>query len=473
MTGGRSNVAVLLAGGVGARVGLDVPKQLLKIAGRPILEHSLARLDQHEAVDEVIVMMAPGYLDAVRHIVRTGGYTKVGQILEGADTRSGTTLRALDAIGDRDCKVLLHDAVRPLISSRIITECFAALDSYDAVDVAIPSADTIIAVTPENTIRDVPPRDTLRRGQTPQAFRASVIKKAYELAERDPEFRATDDCTVVLRYLPEVPIWVVPGDDRNMKVTEPIDLYLVDKLFQLTSQDLPQSRTSDAYREALAGKTLVIFGGSYGIGGDIAEFGRRYGADVHAFSRTSTGTHVENRADVKAALEEVVAKNGTIDLAVNTAAVLPRGALADTTEETVYAAMDVNYLAPILIAQELFPHLRASRGSLLFFTSSSYTRGRAGYSLYSSAKAAVVNLTQALADEWADDGVRVNCINPERTGTPMRTRAFGQESPASLLDSAAVARVSVDTLLSSESGHVYDLRKLDPFAGAVFQAEGD
>ena len=108
--------------------------------------------------------------------------------------------------------------------------------------------------------------------------------------------------------------------------------------------------------------------------------------------------------------------------------------------------------------------LTSGWGSLLLFTSSSYTRGRSGYSLYSSAKAAVVNLTQALADEWAADGVRVNCVNPERTGTPMRTRAFGQEPAESLLDSAAVARASLDTLLSPGTGHVVDLRKVDPLA---------
>ena len=109
--------------------------------------------------------------------MRSGGYTKVTQVLEGAATRNGTTLRALAALGGRDCKVLLHDAVRPLLSARIITDCFAALEKYDAVDVAIPSADTIIEVAPdENTIAAIPPRAGLRRGQTPQAFRASVLR---------------------------------------------------------------------------------------------------------------------------------------------------------------------------------------------------------------------------------------------------------------------------------------------------------
>lgn len=467
------NVAVLLAGGVGTRVGLDIPKQLIKIAGRPIMEHTLAALDSHPLVDEIVIMMAPGHLDAVRSIVRGGRYPKVTQILEGAETRNGTTLRALESIDVEECNVLLHDAVRPLVTPRIITECFEALDDYQAVDVAIPSADTIIEVTPQNTIREIPPRPALRRGQTPQAFRLSVIKEAYARAERDENFVATDDCTVVLRYLPEVPIWVVLGDERNMKVTEPIDVYLADKLFQLSGTDVPPLGSDSDYRAALDGKTLVVFGGSYGIGADIAGLARGYGATVYSFSRSSTKTHVERRSDIAEAAEQVLAETGRVDYVVNTAGVLPRGELAATSEETIYAATEINYLAPILIAQEFFPHLRQTGGGLLLFTSSSYTRGRSGYSLYSSAKAAVVNLTQALSDEWADEGVRVNCVNPERTATPMRTKAFGQEPSDSLLDSMSVARSSLDILLSGQTGHVVDVRKSDPVVAALLADTSD
>ena len=146
---------------------------------------------------------------------------------------------------------------------------------------------------------------------------------------------------------------------------------------------------------------MVVFGGSYGIGGDIAALARHYGAKVCTFSRSTTGTHVERHADIAGVADQVLAETGRIDFVVNTAGVLVRGPLGDTTEETIYSSTDVNYLAPIFIAQEFFPHLAATGGSLLLFTSSSYTRGRSGYSLYSSAKAAIVNLTQALADEWA------------------------------------------------------------------------
>jgi 2-C-methyl-D-erythritol 4-phosphate cytidylyltransferase len=465
------NVAVLLAGGVGARVGLDIPKQLIKVAGKTILEHTLIALHAHPLVDEIVIMMAPGHLDPVHEIVRRGGYHKVSDILEGGQTRNETTLRALDHLGDGECNVLMHDAVRPLVTARIIQLCFEALKSHGAVDVAIPSADTIIEVNPDDTIKEIPPRSALRRGQTPQAFRASVIKRAYALAMRDPDFVATDDCTVVLRYLPDVPIHVVLGDERNMKVTEPIDVYVADKLFQLTSSDLPEQGTDEDYRGALEGRTVVIFGGSYGIGADIAELARGYGADVLTFSRSSTNTHVERRTDVAEAARQAIEKTGRVDFVVNTAGVLPRGPLLETSEETIYAATEINYLAPVFIAQEMFTHLKATGGSMLLFTSSSYTRGRSGYSLYSSAKAAVVNLTQALAEEWAPEGVRVNCINPERTGTPMRTKAFGDEPSDSLLTSISVARSSLGVLLSPQTGHIVDLRKTDPFA-VVMEGDG-
>ncbi|QDP96889.1 bifunctional cytidylyltransferase/SDR family oxidoreductase [Microlunatus elymi] len=471
------NVAVVLAGGTGTRVGLDIPKQLIKIAGKPVIEHTISALSRSPLIDEIIIMMTPGHLDPVRAIVNGGGYTKVTRILEGAGTRNDTTQAALAALGDQECNVILHDAVRPLVSQTIIEANVRALADYAAVDTAIPSADTIIQVDGEldagkrvggeqPVISDVLRRALLRRGQTPQSFRLSVLRKAYEFANQDPNFTATDDCTVVLRYLPDVPIAVVDGHERNMKITEPIDVYLADKLFQLTSADHPLAPSPQEYEAALRGRTMVIFGGSYGIGADIAKLARGYGAEVHTFSRSSTNTHVDRREDVHAAAESVMAKSGRVDFVVNTAGVLPRGQLAETSEETIYSATEINYLGPVFIAQEFQPYLAETKGSLLLFTSSSYTRGRSGYALYSSAKAAVVNLTQALADEWAGLGIRVNCINPERTATPMRTKAFGAEPEGTLLASTEVARQSLDVLLAAQTGHVIDIRREDGPAAA-------
>ncbi|SFP85872.1 MULTISPECIES: bifunctional cytidylyltransferase/SDR family oxidoreductase [Actinomadura] len=458
-------VAVVLAGGSGQRMGLSTPKQLLRIAGKTILEHTLGVFEEAPDIDEILVLMNPGFLQDAAECVRKAGCTKVTAVLPGGTSRNATTQLALDALADHPgetTSVLFHDAVRPLLSQRIIHDCVTALREHRAVDVAIPSADTIIQVE-DDVIVDVPRRSNLRRGQTPQGFRLATIRAAYEKAWRDEAFEATDDCSVVLRYLPGTPIHVVPGDEHNMKVTAPVDMFVADKLFQLASSDAPDL-SEEEYAGALAGKTMVVFGASQGIGAAVSELARGYGARVFGYSRGTTRTHVERPDDVAAALAQAYGATGRVDHVVNTAGVLRIGRLDTIGSEAVEEALRVNYLAPIHIARAAFPYLAKTGGRLLLYTSSSYTRGRADYSLYSSAKAATVNLTQALADEWSADGVLINCINPERTSTPMRTAAFGQEPPHTLLSADQVARTSLNVLLSGLTGQVVDVRREDPLA---------
>ncbi|BDZ53735.1 bifunctional cytidylyltransferase/SDR family oxidoreductase [Agromyces marinus] len=448
-------IAVVLAGGVGTRVGLGIPKQLIRIAGKAIVEHTLESLTASDLIDEIVVMMNAESRHELDHLVGDPRFPKLQAILPGGETRNDTTRLALEALPDDPAtKVLFHDAVRPFIDERIIEDCVHALDQYDAVDTAIPSADTIIEVD-DGIITGIPVRSRLRRGQTPQAFRLGTIRRAYEAASDDPGFAATDDCGVVFTYLPEVPIRVVEGSAENMKITEPLDLHIADKIFQLQTAELTE--LDGELDLDLTGKNVVVLGGSYGIGASIVALAERAGATVHAFSRTTTGTDVTSRKSVRHALR-VAADSGPIDYVIVTAGILTISPLAKTKKRALRNTLEINLLAPAKIAQEAYPHLRDSRGQLLFFTSSSYTRGRAGYSLYSATKAGVVNLTQALADEWAEHGVRVNCINPQRTRTPMRTNAFGDEPPQTLLDPTDVAAVSLKVLESDVTGQIVDVR---------------
>lgn len=474
--GRLDTVAVVLAGGSGQRVGLPFPKQLIKIAGKPIIEHTLRVFETAPEVDRVIVMMASGHVAEAEKIVADASFGKVAAVLPGSDTRNATTRLAIEAVeglGYDECNVLFHDAVRPLLSQRVVHDCVKALRTHHrAVDVAIPSADTVIVVD-DDVISGIPDRARLRRGQTPQGFRLSVIRQAYDLAAADPDFEATDDCGVVLRYLPDEPIHVVAGDEQNMKVTEPVDIHLADKLFQLSSHGRPRRRTEREYTELLAGRTLVVFGGSYGIGAEVVRAGTEYGANVFSFGRSTTGTHVQDEAEVRAALREAYDATGRIDHVVNAAGVLRVAPLADMDPASVEECLAVNLVGPIHIARAAQPYLAATSGHLLLYTSSSYTRGRADYSLYSSTKAAVVNLAQALADEWSIDGIRVNCVNPERTRTPMRLNAFGEEPPETLLSSEEVARTSIDVLLSDWTGHVVDVLRHDPLRAHGGTADRD
>ncbi|MFD1720862.1 SDR family NAD(P)-dependent oxidoreductase [Amnibacterium endophyticum] len=457
--GRLKTVAVILAGGVGVRAGLGMPKQLARIAGKPIIEHTIAAVDAADCIDEIFVMMEPNHMPAVEELIPR--YGKLTGVYPGGETRNDTTRLALERLGEDECKVLFHDAVRPFVDERILQDCVDALDHYGAVDVAIPSADTIIQINTEtNVLVDVPPRALLRRGQTPQAFLASAIRRAYERAGRDKNFVATDDCTVVLKYTPDVPISVVAGSDENMKITESIDVFIADKLFQLKSATPDGLSTADRER-ALEGKTVVVFGGSEGIGAAIADAAQRFGASVFPFSRSATGTDIRKRKRVRAALDQALEATGRIDYVVNSAGILEMGGLDTFSHQAVKNTIQVNLMGPIIIAQEALPALKETKGQLLYFTSSSYTRGRANYGMYSATKAATVNLTQSLSEEWAEHGVRVNCINPERTATGMRTKAFGEEPAGTLLAAETVAMASIDTLLSTVTGQIVDVRRRD------------
>ena len=225
-------VAVVLAGGTGERFGTSVPKQLLRFAGRPLIEHSVAAFDEAPAVDSVLVVMAASHADRVRDVLAAGGYRKLAGVIAGGRTRVESTRRAIESLGAGECDVLFHDAARPLVDQRIIADCTAALAGHRAVGVAVPSADTIAVVT-DGVMTATPPRDSLVRLQTPQGFRLSVIRRAHELAAADPRFGdlpATDDCGIVLRYLPDVRVHVVLGSERNLKITFPRDFAVAEAL---------------------------------------------------------------------------------------------------------------------------------------------------------------------------------------------------------------------------------------------------
>jgi 2-C-methyl-D-erythritol 4-phosphate cytidylyltransferase len=467
MRGDAVNIAVILAGGVGVRMGLEIPKQFVPIAGRTSLEHTVAVFHECDFIDEIIVMIDHGSAERAALLVPRSRYPKVRAIVVGGATRNETSRRALLEIPDPDAKVVFHDAVRPLIDAAIIRACVDALDSYEAVDTGIPSADTIVQVDEHDILVDVPPRSSLRRGQTPQAFRHRTISRAYEIADEDPEFTATDDCTVVHRYLPDVPIIVVPGHEANIKITHPIDIHLADRLFQLKLQT-PDATDAPG---ALRGAVVVVFGGGSGIGAEMCRQLETAGAIVVSHSRTETGVFVEDRTGVRSALARAAERYGRIDHVVLTAGVLTIGELIDLTDEQLQHDIRVNLVAPLVVAQEAHPHLARSAGSLLLFSSSSYTRGRALYTVYSATKAAVVNLTQALADEWHPDGIRVNCVSPSRTATPMRERAFGVEEEGSLVQSGTVAEASLRVLASVATGQVFDVRLpgTDPFGSAAVE----
>jgi 2-C-methyl-D-erythritol 4-phosphate cytidylyltransferase len=232
------NIAVILAGGIGARVGGGVPKQLLPLQdGRSVLEHAVNAFEQSSCIDEVCIVMHPDYIAHAEQMLLANAWQKVRHIIPGGKERWESSVNAIRIYSEVQCEtsdhrkeinLLLHDAARPFVSQEIIANVCQALEEHEAVVVAIPSTDTVYEMVDGNVAR-IPNRSTIMRAQTPQAFRLPLIAEAYTKALGvndlsaaaciEAHLPATDDCGVVFSHMPDVPIHIVLGEEQNKKIT--------------------------------------------------------------------------------------------------------------------------------------------------------------------------------------------------------------------------------------------------------------
>ena len=223
------NIAIILAGGCGSRMGGALPKQFLPLDGRTVLERAVDAFEKNAHIHETAIVCAPEWKEKVEAMAAQNPWSKLKNILQGGAERYHSSLSAINAYRNSHANLIFHDAARPLVSQRIIDDVCIALQQHQAVDVALPCTDTILQVK-DGFIESVPDRNRLMRSQTPQAFRVEVIAKAYENALKDADFTTTDDCGVVLRYLSEIPVFIVPGEERNLKLTTPQDLSVLERM---------------------------------------------------------------------------------------------------------------------------------------------------------------------------------------------------------------------------------------------------
>lgn len=238
------NIAIILAGGIGARVGGALPKQLLPLAdGRTILEHAIDAFQQAECIDEICLVMHPNYIDYAQQMCDNNDWDKLKHIVPGGNERWESSVNAIRLYMDQPSTsfsnedvgyaLLLHDAARPFVSQDIIANVCQALETHEAVVVAVPSTDTVYEMK-EGVVARIPNRATIMRAQTPQAFHLPLIAKAYakalgvndlnEVASMQTHLPATDDCGVVFNHMPQVPIHIIPGEEKNKKITYKEDL---------------------------------------------------------------------------------------------------------------------------------------------------------------------------------------------------------------------------------------------------------
>jgi len=225
-------IALVPAAGMGKRMGAEINKQYLLLAGKPILAHTLQVFQDTPFIDDIYVVIPAAEIPYCQeHVVERHGLTKVRQIVPGGAERQYSVMNGLQAAaeaGDDDV-VLIHDGVRPFVPPRVLERAVEMARVHDGALVAVPAKDTIKVVV-DGIVRATPPREDLCLAQTPQAFRYAVIRAAHEIAAAE-RYLGTDDASLVERLGKD--IHIVMGDYRNIKITTPDDLVLAEAFLRM------------------------------------------------------------------------------------------------------------------------------------------------------------------------------------------------------------------------------------------------
>lgn len=427
------NSAILLAAGRARRFNSSVPKQFMTIDGRQVLSFSVKTFSDHPGIDEIIITTSQKDIEQVR-----ADYPEC-TVVQGGETRQESTIRGVEACSPGAKNVLVHDSARPFVTKRIITECLELLEDHEGAAPIRPVQDSIIQVKDGRS--GYMDRSIIKSVQTPQAFRIETLKAAHESGRE-----STDQVGLVYLHDPEADIVFFDGDSFNFKITTRMDFYLAEQLMRNRVYLNPSE--FDA-----RGKSALVLGGTSGIGKAIAERLLSFGADV-----TIAGSEIQvQKPD---SLDRF--RDRRWDIIIHSMGVMKIGekSIITLVENLSYDEWDEGFkinLTSAFLTVKLAMKTMNNGGHLLFIGSSAAKRGRKNFSLYSAAKAGLVNFVQSVSEELQDRRIMVNLINPSRTLTKMRS-VFTGENPTKMLKPGRVAEIATTYCHGRLSGQIFDLR---------------
>lgn len=223
--------AIVLAAGEGRRIGGELPKVYLPIAGRPLLLRTLDRMFSSQVVEKVVVVVAAAELERCEVMLRSDPALRNRPWLlqAGGATRQHSAKRGLEKVDPDADLVMIHDGARPFVSTELIDRCVVAATDKGAVVPGLPARDTIKVVSDDHWVQLTPERSSLWEIQTPQVFQRELIVAAHERAEKDMA-EVADDAVVVERI--GKPVFVLEGERTNFKITLPEDVWLAETLIR-------------------------------------------------------------------------------------------------------------------------------------------------------------------------------------------------------------------------------------------------
>ncbi|MFW6043961.1 MAG: 2-C-methyl-D-erythritol 4-phosphate cytidylyltransferase, partial [Marinilabiliaceae bacterium] len=218
----ESRYVIFVAGGRGRRMGNDVPKQFLEIGSRPVLMLTIDRFVRYSASLQIILVLPEDQIPVWQQLCQTHNFQVKHIVVSGGETRYGSVKNGLNQVGDEGL-VAIHDGVRPFVSPETIDRCFEVAQKHGAAVPVMEFVETIRKVGGQSS--EVVPRDDYRLVQTPQVFRVSLIKDAYD---RYDASSFTDDASVAEAAGYEITL--VEGNRENIKITSPFDMLIANAL---------------------------------------------------------------------------------------------------------------------------------------------------------------------------------------------------------------------------------------------------
>ena len=229
------NIAIVFAGGVGARMGTSVPKQFLELNGKPVLAHTLALFQDHPLIDEIVLVVAPEYFDDCRALAAKYGVAKPLTLAESGDSAQASIYSGLKAAAAKhppETVVLLHDGVRPYVLPEVIAANIEAVEKFGNAVTYTPCYETIVLSKDGSTISAMPYRKESYTAQAPQSFRLGDILAAHERIRMRPEGYTDMVDQATICWTLGIPIHLVPGNRGNVKITTPEDIISLDALLK-------------------------------------------------------------------------------------------------------------------------------------------------------------------------------------------------------------------------------------------------
>jgi 2-C-methyl-D-erythritol 4-phosphate cytidylyltransferase len=385
--------AVVLAGGEGSRFGARVPKAFMSLNGKPVIQHSIDVIEP--LVDEIIIVSEDPYRD-YRHAAP-------------GSTRSDSALNGVEAA--RYDKILIHDAVRPFITPRIVRQVLDAVATHPSVDTAVPIIDGYL-------IDDVPfPKRGRWLGQTPEAFDRATLLQAFTLAGH-----AYDDEVGMVFDTLGIPPFVVSGVQLNTKITFPKDLENAEAVLRNWHEPLWVATRP-------TGRVLLL-GGSGGIGSALKPHLVDYDAPTRSELDVSSGFDLD-LGPYSTVIHAAGEYDGPGIMAVNFGSVVR--------------------LADLAVAQEW-------TGNIVVFSSTAASYGRRGMAVYSASKAALNAWIEASHEDLASQGIFVNAVAPAKVDTRLQATLNPSVDASEMMTAEYVAQRTLPYLATNVHGHIVYLR---------------